>query len=235
MQEIIQSLYNNAKYSFFTDFFAATIALVACYVWLKEKPSPKYFVLFPYYFIYYFLLLILFYANLIFSKILPVGFFVQSDYIFSIFEYITFSVFFQSIFLLRRNRIFLRVLFVLFILFAIFSLVRDYTNYNFLQHTTHIRVYVLEGILLVTLCICYYTELFTVAPIIKLSSSSTFWIVTGIFFTMLCSLPFNFFEEYLLNSNMELYYQLYSINYVFYGLLFIMLIKGRLCKLQEIK
>lgn len=87
-----------------------------------------------------------------------------------------------------------------------------------------------QAFLLIVACALYYVDLFTKEPKLKLMDDPSFWVITGLAFFMLCTLPFSILGMHLIKVDFQLYVQLFMIFEVFYWILFLMIIKAYFCK-----
>lgn len=106
------------------------------------------------------------------------------------------------------------------ILFASSSVIEKFEGY----------LSVASSFLLLTPAIYYFYTLFAEPPIKNLLREPSFWITTGIVFLHGINIPLFFAESYLLKEFTTVWYNLYSINYIAYCFLFILLIISLLCK-----
>lgn len=113
----------------------------------------------------------------------------------------------------------------LFIAFSIYSLF----NIDFSENIPD-SFYITDSICLVIPCLVYFYEIFTTSPLISLSSQPSFWIIIGFSFMAICTLPFYLLEPYLYENIVNFYDQVYTLNYIFYCLLFIFISKAFLCR-----
>jgi hypothetical protein len=122
--------------------------------------------------------------------------------------------------------------FVLTLYFALVLtvLIFQFSQAHFLKQITLQTVFTLEAVCLIILCIFYFVDLLSNFSSPKLISEPSFWIITGISFFMVCTLPFSIISNYLINSDYKLYIQLFSIFDVFYCLLFLMIIRAYQCR-----
>jgi hypothetical protein len=90
-------------------------------------------------------------------------------------------------------------------------------------------IFTIQACLLIVASSCYYIDIFTKVPKSKLSDDPSFWVVTGVAFFMLCTLPFSILGLYLIKTNLHLYLQLFIIFEIFYWILFLMIIKAYFC------
>jgi hypothetical protein len=91
-------------------------------------------------------------------------------------------------------------------------------------------LFTIQAFLLIIASILYYIDLFKTEPKLSLTSHPSFWVVTGLSFFMLSTLPFSIFSLYLIKTNFSLYFQLFDIFEFFYCVLILMIIKAYLCK-----
>jgi len=158
------------------------------------------------------------------------------DYFFTLLELIIFSNFYHQ---LIKNHTVKRLIIVsnlLFVLFFIFMGVRDKNFYHQgISEKTQSIVYTVEGIILLFLCSFYYFELFKRLHVINLKNEPVFWVSTGLFFFVTCTLPYSLLENYIDKYYPNYSFMLYSLFYLFYILLFIMIMRAYLCKLEMTK
>ena len=103
------------------------------------------------------------------------------------------------------------LLITLFLVVYVFYFANDLMLYRIIKTDTVTIVYTLESAILLIPSLFYYFQLFTKPPTINLIKESSFWVVTGIFFSMICSLPYCIIENYLRKINFEVATQLFSI------------------------
>ncbi len=91
---------------------------------------------------------------------------------------------------------------------------------------------IFEFLLLLPLCLIYFYQLLTKDQIkpVKLNDSPSFWIVSGLFFYCIVSLPFLFIGNKIYVSSPYLFYLMGSIHYTSISLLFLCLAKAFSCK-----
>lgn len=154
------------------------------------------------------------------------------DYTFTFIELITFSIFFYQ---LLNNRAMKKLIVISNFIFSILFFYMFFSEpsfHNKISDITQSKVYTLEGIILLVFCIFYFFELFKKSLAIQITNEPAFWVSTGLFFFLTCTLPFSLIENYIRNKYPELIISYYSIFYIFYILLFSMLIRAYLCKPQ---
>ena len=151
------------------------------------------------------------------------------DFIFTIFEFFIFIRFFWEIFPPNIRR-FLIVLSFFFTLSCSYYFVQDLYKSRGLSLASLEVVFIIESISLLIPCVIYYVRMFNLNEPEPLQKDKYFWIITGLCFFILSTLPFSYLMNYLRTEQMEIYKNLYSIVYLFYCLLFIMIVKAILCK-----
>ena len=91
------------------------------------------------------------------------------------------------------------------------------------------NLFTIQAVSLLIICISYYIKIFKDAPDLILLNEPSFWIITGLTFFMLSTLPFSLISPYLIR-NTVLYRNLFSIFFIFYCILFLMIIRAFLCR-----
>lgn len=147
-------------------------------------------------------------------------------------EVMIFTTYFY--FILKRTRI---VFFHLFLAFGFMVLVfiQAY-QFNFLI-TDEARLATLStynaaiGLSIISFqCLSYYHQLFTDAPTKNLFSSSSFYITTSLFFYCITVIPFFLIAENLKTDYGPVYRIIYSLHYITFSLLFILIARSFLCR-----
>jgi hypothetical protein len=223
---MLQYFQNN----YYTDAIGFGLAIVGLILPLYTKSKNKSLHIFRTYFGSYILLKLMGYATVALSNnkgIYPSFEFVSTycDFCFTILEYFVFSFFLRQ-YVQANTWTIINSLFILTI-FAI--LLRSSGNH---WADTEL-LFTSQAILLIPLCISYFTNLLNTKIHLKLLNEPSFWVVTGVSFFMVCTLPYSLFIGYLRKNNVDLYIDLYSIFFVFYIILFSMIIKAQLCTPTE--
>jgi len=119
----------------------------------------------------------------------------------------------------RPGRRFIRVSGLLFLGFLIFSAARNVLNFSDSDYA------VPECVLLTISCLIYFYELFLTMNLRPLKDQAAFWVVTGILFVNACDIPLLLTIRF-----MRSYYdEVFSLNYILYTILFVLLIRAFLC------
>lgn len=79
----------------------------------------------------------------------------------------------------------------------------------------------------------YFYTLFVEPPVKNLLQEPSFWITTGIAFLQAINIPIFLIENYLIKQFLTVWYSMYSISYIAYCILFILLIISLLCNRQS--
>lgn len=229
MNKLIDSL----KEIYFTSFIFLLISIIGFTVAIINRKKHTQLKYFPYYFLAHIL------ANISFSvhdayfsestlHLTLLNFNTYIDYSLTLLEFTIFIFLFEKN-ILQKSQV-LKAIKLLFLALSIFFLILDLIRYRFLSQSTLHIVFTLQASFLIIACIIYYLQIFKLPPNINLREDPFFWIATGLLFFMICTLPLSLVINYVRNSSLLLYGQLFSIFYIFYCLLFLMIINAFLCK-----
>lgn len=153
--------------------------------------------------------------------------------IFALIEYAVFYYYFKTV--LRAKLIKAFMLIAMIVLVAVSSL---FLFSVFFSNATGSRIMQLsdliispELIFLGILCLCYYLELLRKRPSTNLSTSPSFWIVTGLFFYTLVIPPFFL----IISDDFEIQHRtvfdiLAVLHYISFAFLFLAITKAILCR-----
>lgn len=152
------------------------------------------------------------------------------DYFFTLLELLIFSHFYYH--LINNHPIKKAIILTnlaSFILY-IYLLLEDKDFHVSISEKTQNIAYTVEGVILLLICLTYLTNIFKKPSYLNLKNDPVFWISTGLFFFLTCTLPFSILENYIDKNYLNSTAWLYSIFYIFYTLLFLMIIRAYLCK-----
>lgn len=152
------------------------------------------------------------------------------DYFFIPLELIIFSRIYYQLIVNSKFKTAIVLTNVIFIFYFLYKLIEDKQFPLGTTDRTQAEVYVMEGAILLPSCLFYFIELFLKQSNLSLKNEPAFWLSTGLLFFLGCTLPYSILENYLRTNNFTLLPTSYTIYYVFYILLFIMIIKAYLCK-----
>lgn len=145
-----------------------------------------------------------------------------------IFALIELYIFYNSLFQIIKNKYFkqsMHVMQIIFISFGLF-LCLNFPHSDWVPASFNIT----NLVFLFLPCLFFFYEVFKTSASISLANQPSFWIVTGFSFMIVCTFPFYLLETYLIANMPNLYNQIYTLNYVFYCLIFLLICKAYLCK-----
>jgi len=223
---------NTYDKQFYTDLILFCALLVTIFVSRKNKNRFRILKYFPIYAISFLVGIVvnrLSTINHVPNRLFP--FATYFDFFFTLLELLIFSHFYHQ---LIKNRIVKKLIVVTNLLFVFFFIYMGVGDKNFydkgISESTQSIVYTVEAIILLLLCSFYFFELFKKLPVADLKNEPVFWVSTGLFFFLVCTLPYSLMENYIDKYYPNMSFTLYSLFYVFYILLFIMIIRAYLCK-----
>lgn len=236
---IMKEIYQHWKDCFFTETLLVGVLMLTLFISLKNRKKHTILRFFPIYTaclltVYISGYIVMCSTDLYSYSVTTFNFINYIDYLFILIELGILVHFFLSII---ENRIVRRILILLTILFIPYYFIESYDDKYFprsISETTQSRVYTIESLILLFPCFAYFYELFKKPPVLNLKKEPAFWIITGWSFFATCTLPYSLLENYLRESHSSLMTELYSVFYIFYILLFIMIIKAYLCKKEFI-
>lgn len=227
LSEIIERLIHFWKITYFTNAlvqaFAITGLIVTIAKWKKKSKYNLFVFLFAGFILSQVIGTIDIATNLKHHLLLGLVF-LYTDILNTVIEIFIFVFVIKSSF---NNSRFSKVTSVLPYVFLLYTLVILFSqpNTRSLQPLLQ-NMFTLQACMLLIPCTFYYIELLTSKPVTPLSNQPLFWIVTGLTFCLLCTLPFSILGQYIVRSNIVLYLQLFSIYNIFYCILFAMIIKS---------
>jgi hypothetical protein len=229
----IESLLKYWKGNYYTDGLVLLMAIIAIIVISKNK--LKTINIFTYYFAAFIILKSFYFSHALFISntsfhhtMVSIDYY--ADYLFTLFEFYIFVSFFKKILESSVDRKILKCIFWCFSVIGITILFHDIVSYGYPEKVNLHFLFIVQAISLLVPCTLYYIHLFNNEPTLNLLNEPSFWIVTGLSFFMVCTLPYSFFIDYLLKTDILLYGHLFSIFHIFYLLLFTMIIRAHLCK-----
>ncbi len=134
--------------------------------------------------------------------------------------------FFSNVIRLNSHKLILKVFFIAFLIYSIGVLVFTGTIFNSGKIITAETCVVILSVCL------YFIELFKLPPTLHIIEQPAFWINIGILFLFSCTLPsvvlMFLVDTYILSDS-----YFYFINFLGYSVLFLLMIRGYLCKEKE--
>ncbi len=231
----MEKIYLHWKVCFFTEAILVMLLFVALWISLKNRKKHAEMKFFPFYISCLLTVFFSVYTSLCSSiayqfTVSRFNFSNYIDYFFILIELFVFTHFFSKIISNRKIKLILICLSTAFIPYFFIELYSDRYFPRSISETIQSRVYTVESLILLFPCFVYFYELFKKAPTLDLKNEPSFWIVTGWSFFATCTLPYSLMENYLRQNHSALMTELYSVFYIFYSLLFIMIIRAYLCK-----
>jgi hypothetical protein len=222
--------------SFYTHLLSFSASIFGLYISLKK--SRGIFKVFSFYFFCYCLSQILFFQTTFFKekeiKSLAIDISIYGDFLFTLIEFCIFMRLFNRV-INGPSKILLTLIELAFLATSFFLLFTNVKHDGISFVSTLEEIYLIESILLLLPCIMYFIQIFNSIQPLSLIQDGFFWVITGLTFFLISTLPFSYLMNYLRKENFEIYMYLYSIVYLFYCLLFVMIIRGILCKTTIIK
>jgi hypothetical protein len=218
--------------SYYTDFASFLVGLLGFIISFKIKNKKDNRYLLKYYFLSFSILDLASYSVVAFFRHHPhtrTLVLRYSDFLFTLAEFLILIVFFQRLFANKRiERWVIIVAKYAFLALSTGLCLADIICSNELTRYTLQNLFTLQAICLLVPCIFYYRTVFYDPPATKtILDLAEFWIVGGVSFFMLCTLPFSLFLNLLDFALPDMFY---SIFYIFYCLLFLILIRAFWCK-----
>lgn len=217
--------------NFFLDPLATLTALVGFLIFkvLGHRKNEVY--IFSYYFLGYLLLKLITWVNDI-SLELTIRQNIErfADYIFTVFEFLIFYSFFKKTLSFKIYQRILSVLFFLFLSIGCGLLFYDIIVSGMVPESSISFLFNAQAFVLLVPCIFYFLEIFKSKPTSNLLRTPAFWVVTGLSFFMISTLPFSILLNSLWKNRQMVYYYGFDFFYLFYFILFLMIIRAYLCK-----
>jgi hypothetical protein len=155
------------------------------------------------------------------------------DYFFTILEFSCFAYFIRSNIHTASKRTIIFWISIFFYTIALFLMSYCLRNNGYVNQKSNNILYAIQATCLLILCIIYFVQSFKAAPR-NLKQDPSFWIVVGLTFFTLSTLPFTILLNFLLDNYRATYNSLFSIFFVFYIFLFATVIRGYLCEPKPI-
>jgi hypothetical protein len=228
MKQLAKYLYT----SFYTDLICSLIAVIGLIISIRKRKQYPQLNPLIFFFASYVLLGLINYFIIATKTVLHLKYtiFRYSDFIDTIIEFIAFFFIIKNHIISSKIKKALNPLLVFFTSSIFLYFIYYKSNYAEIDQYFLQAIFTVQASFLIIACILYYMDLFRKEPDLNLANQPSFWVITGVFFFMLCTLPFSLFCSYLFKTNYYLYAQLFSIFNIFYCILFLMIIKAYFCK-----
>ena len=147
-----------------------------------------------------------------------------SAFVFSVLEYLIFSILLSQFIKLRIIRRYLRLSSIPFVVLGVIS-------WHFIRLSTNALSFITaaESILLIPFCLYYFYELLNLPPFLKITEEPSFWITTGILFLFICITPYYLAFDYFKNI-----YEVQMIDFFGYNLMILFLAKASFTKSKSV-
>ncbi len=225
----VNDLLNYWRQAYYTIPIAGLVSIVGIIVFLSGKRRNKSTYIFIYYFVGYVILMLTYNLDALYKRAQYRTIPLFIDYLFTMFEFFIFLSFFKKVLHPRFHKT-LKVITYLFTTIGILIFSYNVYLYGYPILNSVIYLFNLQAVCMLIPCTIYYLEVFRLISIPNLLQEPSFWIVTGLSFVLISTLPLSLFCTYLHKLDFSLFLNLFSLFYLFYSLLFLMIIKGHLCK-----
>jgi hypothetical protein len=229
-----KSLLRYWSLSYYTIPICILTAVVGAIIFLLRKNKKQMTDIFLYYFLGYIFLSLIFCASAVVIHkplrhvLIKADRF--ADYIFTLTEFLIFFIFFKRILRTYQFKKILTAISLVFLIVGITFLSRDIFLTGMPQLESTYFLFNLQAISLLAPCIFYYLEIFRFKPALDLLQEPPFWIVTGLSFFLISTFPLSLSIDYLNRISVYLSGSFFALFYIFYTLLFLMIIRGHLCR-----
>ena len=229
----VKSLFAYWDANYYTYLLSDITALIGILVFASKKNKNHPVYVFRYYFMGYFLLGLLFFISALFPANKPLYRATTfCDYIFTLFEFLIFVSFFIGILQNTSYKKLIQVLRFLFMSVGVSIFIYDICSVAHVRVNSTFFLFTFEAICLLIPCLLYYLETFKSTSTFNLSENASFWVVTGLFFLMISTLPYSILIKKLFETSWLIYSNLFSLFHIFYIILFSMILRAYLCKLS---
>ena len=211
------------NYMYYSQLFAIVTSFIFSLTLLKNKKIPKYLKNFFWY--------PTIGVVVILPEIFDLNFNASEIFIINnlsiLFHYSFLSLFIIRIIPQNRKWWYLKYIFITFFIAIII-----YLFCNDLSKPQHLA-FAISNFGLTIFCILYYFYLFNSSPTLNLLNEPSFWIVTGIFFSMTLIVPITSVIEYLCYKPTKKTYMIFANMLMFcYTIMHVFFIKAFLCTIQ---
>lgn len=226
MKDIFQYYF---KENYFTDPIGLIVCLIGLIILFANSRHKQEFNIFKFYFLFFILLKIYtYYHYYAFFNQLPYAstihqIFRYMDFAFTIFEYFVFTFYLRN--MINKKLLMLSIAF--FSCSVIIIFIGSFLLNKFMFNSS---IFSSQAIALLIICFSYYYKIYKFPIDNKLSDEPSFWIVTGLTIFMACTLPYSLISDQFYIHNWKLHVNIFSLFFVFYILLYVMIIKAYLCQ-----
>ncbi len=145
-----------------------------------------------------------------------------------LFHYLFLSLFIKKLIVFELNKNFVNLIFWILLVLLFYSLSKDISS------RVNIVAYIIANFGLIIFCLFYYYQLFNSLPSIDLIKEPSFWIITGVFFTMSVHIPILASMSFLKNKiSQNSYFLLAGVTTFCYSLMYLFFCKAILCTIHQ--
>ena len=159
-----------------------------------------------------------------------------SNFTFATFEHLLLARFISSLF---KSTLFKKIAYIntiiLLLLWVTFSILSILVLTPSSSRKLEDIMFSIELFLLACYCLYFYYLTFQSRELFDLKHFGPFWVITGLFFYCLASIPFFIVSNEILLLSHEMYSILFAIHYMFFSIFFLTIVKGVLCKPISLK
>jgi hypothetical protein len=230
----LEKLINFLAREYYASLLVGLFELTAIITGLLFAPKSRIVIFFLFYLILDFVFFLCDIYLKVFSSFTPEQayiFVLLTNGVISLVELLTYFYFFSHVI---KNKTTITFMKILAILFFIITVLLEVTQFTFLTSRLTYTVELagaIEFLSLVPPCLVYYYELLKNDPIANLYQHPSFWIVTGILFYSVNSIPYLLIDRFVYDNQYEHRYLLdLAFFYIPFSLNFIFLTRAFLCK-----
>lgn len=219
---------------YFTDLLLTLALILVLIISVNRRSKHLQFKFFPLYFTSFLILQLLNYSYYLFDvktmqvKIAWFGRYI--DILVTLIELFAFTYFFYTYFAKSPIARVIKLTYIITTGISLTLIVIETVLTGRVSYSSISLIYILESLVIMFYCFCYYRTLFTKLHRINLLQDSAFWTATGLAFFSICTLPATFVLKYSIHYDYLFYTKVFTIIHVFYFLLFAMIIKSFSCK-----
>jgi hypothetical protein len=224
--------------NYFTGLGLLISVLFTLYISLKKRTRYPELKLLPIYLISFILLIFIgyiydtfLYANGKFKNYRRLD--IISNYTVTLIELLTFTYYFYFVIKTKKLKILIRTISIVSVTFFSLQILQLFFFTDLLDIRPLHNLYIAESIILLAICFFYFIELFKSPPVSKLTNTPSFWVSSGLMFYLFGTLPITIITDYVFFTDWLLYANLFSIINLFYIILFLMIIRGYLCRPEK--
>jgi hypothetical protein len=150
------------------------------------------------------------------------------DEIFTVIEFLIFSKLIYNQLAVRRLKYLHLSILVIVTIMLLYLVAEELVDQTLIPDRVH-NAFLIQALGLCVVCVLFFIDYYLKDPRTYNFKHPIFWIITGVSFTMFTSIPFSVTMNFIQKNNLELYEKLFSIFYILYVILFVLIIKAYRC------